>query len=155
IVVANGTFVTSTAVAINGTPTVGTASTLTVGTYDHTPTGRSYQWQQCDSGGGNCNNISGATNSTYTPVAGDVGMTLQVIETVTRAGYNNSGTTSNASPVVIKGDFTTTTAVAINGTPTVDVATTITVGSYSPTPASSAYQWRLCDSAGNNCNDIS
>src|SRR5205807_1557975 len=97
IVVANGTFTTNTAVAINGTPTVGTASTLTAGSYTPTPTGQSYQWRLCDSSGNSCANISGATSSTYTPVAGDVGSTLRVVETVSKSGYNNGSSTSNAS----------------------------------------------------------
>jgi fibronectin-binding autotransporter adhesin len=156
IVVANGTFTTNTAVAINGTPTVDTASAITPGSYSPvTPTGTSYQWQLCDSSGNSCSNIGGATNTTYTPVPTDVGSTLRVVETVTHAGYNNGGSTSAASPVVIKANFTTNTAVSINpGTPTVDAVSSLTAGSYLPTPASSTYQWRLCDSLGSSCADI-
>ncbi len=153
-VVINGDFVTNTAVAINGTPTVGTASSLTAGSYTPSPTGASYQWRLCDSSGASCADISGATSSTYTPVAGDVGGTLRVVETVTAAGYNNGTSTSAASPVVINGDFTTNTAVAINGTPTVDTASTLTAGSYTPTPTGTSYQWRLCNSVGASCADI-
>ena len=40
-----------------------------------------------------CANISGATASTYTPVAGDVGHTLRVVETVSKSGYNNGSST--------------------------------------------------------------
>ncbi len=153
-VVVNGSFVTNTAVSINGTPTVGTASTLTAGSYTPTPTGTSYQWRLCDSSGASCADIGGATSSTYTPVAGDVGSTLRVVETVTKAGYNNGGSTSAASPVVVNGSFVTNTAVSINGTPTVGTASTLTAGSYTPTPTGSSYQWRQCDSSGNSCSDI-
>jgi hypothetical protein len=151
--VANGSFSTNTAPLVNGTPKVGTPTTLTAGSYSPTPASRSYQWQLCSP---SCSNIYGATSSTYTPVAGDVGWTLKVIETVTQAGYNNGSSTSAASAAVIKASFSTTTAVAINGTPTVGIATTITAGVYSPTPTlSPAYQWRLCDSNGSFCSDIS
>ena len=153
-VVINGSFVTNTAVSINGTPTVGTASTLTAGSYTPAPTGTSYQWRLCNSSGASCADISGATASTYTPVAGDVGGTLRVVETVTKSGYNNGGSTSAASPVVINGTFVTNTAVAINGTPTVDTASTLTAGSYTPAPTGTSYQWRLCDSSGASCADI-
>jgi hypothetical protein len=154
-VVIKGDFTTTSIVSINGQPTVATTLTITNGVYAPTASSRSNQWELCDSGGANCSNISGATGNTYTPVAGDVGSTLRVVQTVSRAGYNDGGSTSNASPAVINGDFTTTTAVAINGSPTVDVVATITAGSYSPTPTSTAYQWRLCDISGNNCSDIS
>jgi autotransporter-associated beta strand protein len=155
IVVANGTFTTNTAVAINGTPKVGVATTLTPGSYTPSHTGTSYQWQLCDSGGGSCMNISGATGSTYTPVAGDVGGTLTVIETITRAGYNNGGSTSAASPLVINGDFTLTSDVVIDGVPTVGTTLTITNSVYAPTVTTRTQQWQLCDSGGGSCNDIS
>jgi hypothetical protein len=35
-----------------------------------------YQWRRCNSAGASCVNISGATASTYTPVAADVGFRL-------------------------------------------------------------------------------
>src|SRR5207248_3339752 len=119
---------TDTAVTINGTPTVGTATTITQGSYTPSPTSRSYQWRLCDSNGANCSDISGATNSTYTPVAGDVGSTLKVVETVSKSGYNNGSSTSAASPAVVNGTISTTTAVSVNGTPTVGTASTLTAG---------------------------
>ncbi len=151
LTITKATFTTSSDVLINGQPTVGTATTVTNGVYSPLTTSRTYQWELCNS---SCAPIGGATGHTYTPVTGDVGSTLVVVETVSRADYNDGSSTSSPSPVVIKGDFTTSSAVAINGTPTVDTASTITAGSYSPTPTSSTYQWRLCDSAGNNCADI-
>ncbi|HEY2354191.1 MAG TPA: invasin domain 3-containing protein, partial [Gaiellaceae bacterium] len=154
IVVAKANFTTNTAVSVSGTPTVGTPFTATAGSYSPTPTGVSYQWQLCDNTGANCNDISGANSISYTPVAGDAGGTLKVIETVTKAGYNDGGSTSSASAVVVNGDFTTNTAVSINGTPKVGVATTVTVGSYTPTPTGFSYQWQLCDNTGANCSNI-
>jgi hypothetical protein len=153
--VANGDFSTTTAVTVDGTPTVGTATTLTAGTYSPTPGGRTYQWRLCDSGGGSCNDIGGGTSATYTPVASDAGGTLKVVETISKSGYSDSSSTSAASPTVINGDFSTTTAVAVNGTPTVGTATSLTAGTYSPTPGSRTYQWRLCDSGGGSCANIS
>src|SRR5207244_2291764 len=127
--------------------TVDTASTLTAGTYNPAPTGTSYQWRLCDNAEAGCAYIGAATASTHTPVAGDVGGTLRVVETISKAGYNNSGSTSAASPVVINGDFSTTTAVAVNSTPAVGTATTLSAGSYNPAPTGTSYQWRLCDNA--------
>src|SRR5207253_1347750 len=57
------------AVTINGIPTVGTKTTLTAGTYEAPPTGRSYQWQFCEPGYAHCADIPDATHPTYTPGA--------------------------------------------------------------------------------------
>ena len=99
---------------INGQPTVGTIVTITNGVYAPTTTSRSYQVELGDSTGAlaSCSPIGGATSNKYTPVSGDVGSTLRVIETVSRANYFDGGSTSGASPAVIKGSFTTSTAVA-------------------------------------------
>ncbi|MGH3260844.1 MAG: hypothetical protein ACRDNS_02500, partial [Trebonia sp.] len=48
------------------------------GTWSNSPTGYSYAWSRCDQDGFSCATISGATGSTYTPVAADVGFTLVV-----------------------------------------------------------------------------
>src|SRR6185436_2976156 len=66
------------------------------------------------------------------------------------------GSTSNASPTVLHTAFVTNTPVSINVSPTpkVGVKTTITAGTYSPTPSHSSYQWKRCDSSGNNCVKI-
>jgi len=155
-VVLKADFTTNSGVAITGgTPTVAAPSTIAAGSYSPSPTGQSYQWEKCDSAGANCSNISGATSTSYTPVAGDVGSTLRVVETVTKSGYNDGGSTSAASAPVIKASFSNNTAVAVNGTPQVGVATSVAAGSYSPSPSSTSYQWRRCDSSGNACANIS
>ncbi len=129
--------------AINGTPTVGTAATLTAGTYTPSPTSRSYQWKRCDSSGNNCVNISGATYKTYTPVPADVGTKLRVVETATATLYSG-GSTSAASALVVKGTFVVNTKVQIFGYPKHGVTSSITQGSYTPTPTSRTYQWMRC-----------
>ncbi len=60
--------------AISGTTTAGQQLSTTDGTWTGSPTPTfTYQWRQCDNAGANCTDIGGATNSTYTLVAGDVG----------------------------------------------------------------------------------
>jgi Big-like domain-containing protein/immunoglobulin I-set domain protein len=154
VAVVMGNFVTNSVVSVSGTPTVGTAFAASSGSYSPTPTSMSYQWELCDSGGNNCANISGAIYGHYSPVASDVGSTLRVVQTASRYGYNPGGSTSSASAVVVKGSFVTNTAVAVNGTPTVGIATGFTAGSYAPSPSHRAYQWQLCDSSGDNCANI-
>src|SRR5439155_996312 len=153
-VVINGDFSITTPVEVNGTPTVGTTTTLSAGSYSPTPTGTSYQWRLCNSGGAGCADICGPTAPPYTPVAGDVGGTLRVVDTVAIPSYPARRSSSLASAVVINGDFSTTTPVAVNGTPTVGTATTLTAGSYSPAPTGTSYQWRLCNGSGSSCSNI-
>ncbi|HUZ15830.1 MAG TPA: invasin domain 3-containing protein [Gaiellaceae bacterium] len=155
-IVANGSFSTNTSVSVSGTPTVGTASTVTTGSYSPGPSSRSYQWELCDSSGNSCGNITGANSSSYTPLAGDVGSTLRVVETATKTGYNNGGSTSSATPVVVNGDFAVTSAVAISGQTTVGTPAMVTTGVYSPAATTLSYQWKLCDSSGAlaSCSNI-
>ncbi len=78
----------------------GQALTASSGTWTGTPPPTyTYAWSDCNSSGASCNAITGATSATYTPVAADVGSTLEV--TVTAS--NSAGTvpaTSNATSVV-------------------------------------------------------
>lgn len=53
-----------------------------------------YQWQRCNASGAECVNISGATASSYTPVAADVAHTLTAVVTATNA--------SGSAPVTSK-----------------------------------------------------
>jgi hypothetical protein len=146
IVVANtGTVTTITAVAINGKPMVGTKSTITAGSYSPSPTGRSYQWQRCDSSGNNCVPISGATQSAYTPVPADAGKKLRVVETVTTVN-GNGGSTSAASPLTVKGNFIMNQRLAILGHPKHGVVSHIRHATYTPDPTTITYSWLRCNS---------
>lgn len=78
----------SVAPAIIGTPTVGTASAYTSGTYAGTPTPAITQQWTLDGV-----DISGATAGTYTPVTGDIGHLLRVRQIAT----NTSGSANNTS----------------------------------------------------------
>ena len=71
------------------------------GTWKGTPTITfTYQWQICNSLGRACNNISGATSSTYKLTPTEVGDTLQVIVTAENAGGKASATSEKTAVVV-------------------------------------------------------
>ena len=59
-----------------------------------------YQWQRCSA---SCSNISGATGSTYTPVAADVGDTLDVTVTASNSAGNASATSSKTATIAASG----------------------------------------------------
>lgn len=67
-----------------------------------TPMTFTYQWQRCDPNGGNCSNVIGATQPTYTLTAADVGRTLRVVVTA-RNSAGSASRTSVPSAVVAAG----------------------------------------------------
>ncbi len=89
---------------ISGTAEAGQKLTESHGSWiPKSPTGYSYQWQDCDASGANCSSIAGATAQTYTPANGDVGHTLRVLESATAAHVTSAPATSAATGVVKAG----------------------------------------------------
>jgi len=78
--------------SVPGKPTVGKAIVAKPGSWS-APATYAYRWSRCDGAGANCTAISGATASTYTPVASDAGARLTV---TVAAGGAVSGTTNLA-----------------------------------------------------------
>jgi Ig domain of plant-specific actin-binding protein len=73
------------------------------GEWSNSPTGYSYQWLRCSSIGSSCTPIGGATGSTYSPVAEDVGHELRVTETAGNGGGSGSAVESAPTAVVLAG----------------------------------------------------
>ena len=67
--------VDTTAPGISGTAQQGDTLTGAPGFWNNSPTGYRYGWQDCIGRGTGCAAIAGATSSTYTLHASDVGMT--------------------------------------------------------------------------------
>ncbi len=141
---------------VSGTPTQGQTLSTSNGTWDNSPTGYAYQWRRCDAAGNNCSDVSGATTSTYTLVLADVGHTTRVAVTATNpygstpatsAQYPTSGTVLGPPPV-------NTVPPVVSGTATQGHTLSTSNGTWTYSPTGYGYQWRRCDSAGNNCSDI-
>jgi surface antigen len=131
--VAPGVFATTTAPTVSGTPQVGVQLSATTGTW--TPAG-AYKFRWFADGAA----ISGATASTFTPTAAQLGAKINVRVTATAAGYTTSKVASATTAVVAPGQFRTTRAPSISGTPQVDQPLTADPGVWSPAGALS-YQW--------------
>ena len=80
---------------ITGTARVGSTVTAVPGTWGPAPVALAYQWKA------NGVVIIGATATTYKPVTADVGKTLTVTVTGTKAGYTTATRTSTATAAVV------------------------------------------------------
>src|SRR6202011_1663007 len=140
---------------IKGTAQQGKTLEEVHGKWSNTPTGYAYQWQQCDSSGNTCSTISGATNQTYVPVAGDVGHTLRVQETASNASGSSGPASSEATAAVTPPIPLNTGAPTITGTAQQGKTLEEHHGSWENSPTGYAYQWQQCDGSGNTCSPIS
>ena len=157
--VTEGTPVNQVEPTVSGTASEGQQLTASNGTWvGLQPMTFAYQWVRCGADGGDplgssCAVISGATKSTYAPVATDVGSRLRVRVTATNSA---GGTTdaSNPTTVVSAGKAPANTRrPAIRGS--MVEGTTVTLDRGAWTGASTfTQQWLRCNSAGGACVPI-
>jgi Abnormal spindle-like microcephaly-assoc'd, ASPM-SPD-2-Hydin len=143
---------------ISGTAQQGQTLTEHHGTWSNEPTGYKYQWLQCDSTGKNCVGISGATNTTYVPLVGDVGRTIAVQETASNEGGTSSPASSAATGAVAPPPPPPPVNAAvptITGTAQQGQTLTEHHGTWSNEPTGYKYQWLQCESLGGGCLPIS
>ena len=125
-------FTTTPVPTITGEPKVGSTLTAQAGTWSPSAT-LSDQWLRAGAA------IAGATKSTYVPVAEDLGKSLTVRVTGSRAGYVTTPRTSDA---VVVGEGTFTAPVpTISGSMTVGSTLTAHTGVWVPTATTLDYQW--------------
>src|SRR5581483_6766562 len=96
---------------VSGSPVQGQVLAATAGSWSGSPTGFGYQWQRCNTSGGGCAAIAGATGSSYTLAAADVGSTLRVAVTASNGGGSTTAT-SAATAAVRPGTLGTTSVGA-------------------------------------------
>ncbi|HSX23184.1 MAG TPA: glycoside hydrolase family 25 protein [Gaiellaceae bacterium] len=118
-----------------------------------------YQWLRCDAAGASCIPITNAIAEKYTPGIDDIGHALVVTVTT----QSSSGVASASSPptVAIGASGSTspsrpasTSAPTVSGTVQAGQVLTSSVGTWTGSPTSFAYQWRRCDGTGNACGAI-
>lgn len=87
---------------ISGFAGQGQALSAGNGAWSGSPSGYAYQWQRCDSSGGTCANVAGATAASYDILGGDVGSTLRVVVTASNAAGSTSA--PSAATAVARAD---------------------------------------------------
>lgn len=133
--VAAGTLLPSGQALVVGAPQVGVPLVAEGASWKPTPT-LAYQWYS------NGVAIPGATSSTYTPQASDLGATITVTVTATAWGYKTAAATARTSADVLPGVFQVTQRPGIAGGTVATVGTTLEAltGSWTPTGTYS-FQW--------------
>jgi hypothetical protein len=130
-----GVFSNTVAPTITGTAQVGQRLTASTGAW---ASGASFTYSWRRSG----TTAPVGTTSTYTPVAADIGKTLSVTVTATRAGYTTATTPARTTAAVLGRAFTTSPTPTISGTTTTGSILTAATGTWNPsTSVTYTYVW--------------
>jgi hypothetical protein len=144
---------------ISGTPQAGQTLTAAKGTWTgSSPITYTYQWQRCDTTGGNCADITAATGTTRLLSVSDIDTTLRVRVKADNSALPGGGiatATSAATAVVKAAPPTNTAAPTIIGTPRKGATLTATTGTWSGTsPLAYSYQWQRCNVSASGCDTL-
>lgn len=135
--------VNTTAPTIAGSALLGQLLTLTPGVWTNSPT-ITNQWEDCT--GATCVPIAGATGLTYTVAIGDVGHTIDVLESASNDGtpVGTPVTARSAPTAAAVAPPVNTVLPAISGTAQQGQVLTITPGTWINSPTSITEQWEDC-----------
>lgn len=141
---------------IKGTPQEGQTLTGDQGQWSGSPTAYTYVWTRCNKTGGSCTSISGATATTYKPVAADVGNTLRFkVDAKNADGTTTATSTPTAVVTAAKaGSPVNTSPPTITGTAQQGQKLTGLRGGWSGNSIQYEYYWTRCDKNGGSCANI-
>jgi hypothetical protein len=153
---------------ISGTAVEGSTLSASTGTWAGTGITFTYQWVRCGADGGlpdgsNCPTIVGATSSSYTLTATDIGARLRVIVIATNT-VDTAAAASNPTAVITQSTTTgpprNTVEPSISGTPAVGSVLSASRGTWAGETLTFEQQWVRCGADGGlpdgtNCESIS
>ncbi len=125
---------------ITGTPRQGVVLSASSGAWNPVGSSYAYVWQRSFDGGASWTAIAGATGSTYTAGASDLGARLRVTVTATNP-YGVASATSADVGAVASGAPANTNPPVISGTPRRGQVLTVNAA-WSPGGTTYAYQWQ-------------
>ena len=137
--------------SIFGTPRNGEQLFANTGSWQNSPTNFDYQWRRCNSIGSACQDISGATASSYTAAELDIGLRVVVRVVAHNAGGDSEPAVSAASSVIVRAPPSNLTAPTITGEAKQGETLTADHGSWDGEPTAYAYSWRRCSIATGGC----
>ncbi len=132
--VARGVFTSTPTPTVTGTAKVGVRLTAWAGTWGPGAVTLKYQWF------GNGTAIIGATSSTYSLAASDLGKTMTVRVAASRTGYNAVSKTSAATGTVVAGTLIAPVP-KVTGTVKVGSKLAVALGTWGPGSVGVKYQW--------------
>ncbi len=86
--------------AISGTAQQGQTLTTSPGSWSNSPASYAYQWQDCNTSGAGCTTITGASSSSYTLRASDVGHTVRASVSASNSAGSASASSAATATVV-------------------------------------------------------
>lgn len=141
--------------SVSGSAEEGQKLSASTGAWSGSPTSFAYQWQDCNTSGGACANVSGATSASYKLAASDVGHTLRVVVTATNAGGLGEATSVATATVTEPPSAPTNTVLpSTSGSAVEGQLLSASTGTWTGSPTSYTYEWDDCDTAGKSCSKI-
>jgi len=144
--------------AISGTPQRGGLLTAAPGQWTNDPTVFSYQWEDCDATGHNCQAIAAATTGTHTLVRSDEGGDVTVVVTAGNSDGSAAATAAAVGPIAAVLPVSTTPPTIQTSSSVMQQGVTLTLTGqvWQGTPDTTySYAWERCDAGGANCQAIS
>jgi hypothetical protein len=132
--------------AVSGTAKRASTLTASQGTWSGVGNSYAYQWQR-SADGLTWSSIAGATDTTYTLVAADVGQRMRVLVTATNPD-RSTAVPSAFTAVVQAAPPVNGAAPVVTGTTLLGAQLSATTGDWSPVGASYAYQWQRDTGSG-------
>ena len=114
-----------------------------------------YRWYRCDTMGGRCTILRGATSGHRRLGAGDVGHTLGLVLRATGAPRAGAAYASLIGPIGgAPARLVSRAQPVVSGAAMEGGSVHVDTGRWKPQPASFAYQWLRCDRNGRSCAPI-